>query len=241
MDNTVVICRDNDPVKNLEGYCKKYGIIYVANEREYGFAHNNNANFRLYQETLDPQPDDRFLVLNPDVLLKPSSLKAMLLESEKKPDSIIAADLYLDKEYIFQDDNIRFYPRFSDFIRTYIFNHRVTMLNKKKDHFDPDRVWASAACILLTSDWYQRLGGFDERFYMYCEDIDLCRRARRQGVSITLCKRAKGVHFRRRDSKRFLTKYFFWHVRSVLRYSLTGVRDKPVLTSVMSEPKISRG
>ena len=44
--------------------------------------------------------------------------------------------------------------------------------------------WVSGACIALRRDVLEQLGGFDERFFMYYEDMDLCRRVRNRGLDV---------------------------------------------------------
>jgi GT2 family glycosyltransferase len=54
--------------------------------------------------------------------------------------------------------------------------------------------WVSGACMLLTRELLERLGGFDERFFMYCEDMDLCRRVRETGLDVVYEPGAIVVH-----------------------------------------------
>jgi len=44
--------------------------------------------------------------------------------------------------------------------------------------------WVSAAAMFIKKDVFEKLGGFDEKFFMYFEDIDLCQRARKLGYKI---------------------------------------------------------
>ena len=55
--------------------------------------------------------------------------------------------------------------------------------------------WCSAACLLIPNAVYDRLGGFDERFFMYCEDVDLSWRARALGIDCYVCQDALYYHF----------------------------------------------
>jgi GT2 family glycosyltransferase len=46
----------------------------------------------------------------------------------------------------------------------------------------------SGACMLLPRDAYRRLGGFDERYFLHAEDLDLCRRARAAGLRVAIAR-----------------------------------------------------
>jgi hypothetical protein len=63
------------------------------------------------------------------------------------------------------------------------------------------------------------VGGFDERFYMYYEDVDICRRLWGQGWSIVLQPAAVVIHDAQRASHRRL-RHMRWHAASALRYLL---------------------
>jgi GT2 family glycosyltransferase len=69
--------------------------------------------------------------------------------------------------------------------------------------------------LMVRSEAYKGVGGFDERFHLYCEDFDLCARVRLLGWPIGLSDDARVVHDARRashDSPRHL----FWHVCSLI-------------------------
>lgn len=54
--------------------------------------------------------------------------------------------------------------------------------------------WVSGACVLVRRDALERVGGFDEGFFLYCEDIDLCRRLRDRGFDIRFVPESLAVH-----------------------------------------------
>jgi len=235
IENVTVICRDNIRIKRLETYCEKYGINYVYNESTKGFAENNNLNFLYYLQNFTPKSTDLFLVLNPDIIIDKTSLNKLIQALiEQKEDVIVTGNLFLDREFLFPDDNIRQYPRFADFFKTYLLNDRSKVVDKSQPiqaHLD---FWAFGACLLVSCDLYKKLQGFDQKYYLYCEDIDFCQRALLSGVKVEYVDQAKIVHFRRRDSKRFLTPYFFWHVASVFKYSFSKRRKLPKISCIPS-------
>lgn len=65
-------------------------------------------------------------------------------------------------------------------------------------YFDPisgKTEWCMGACLLIPDSVYQELQGFDERFFMYCEDVDLSWRARAVDLDCFVCPDALFYHY----------------------------------------------
>lgn len=75
--------------------------------------------------------------------------------------------------------------------------------------------WVNAACIVLPLPVWQAVKGFDEAYFMYCEDVDLCLRVRLLGLRLQRAA-ARIVHEGQRASGREW-RHLAWHVRSLLR------------------------
>ena len=60
------------------------------------------------------------------------------------------------------------------------------------DEVEPD--WVSGVALLMKRSTFERLGGFDEAYRMYLEDVDLCRRIRRAGLIVRRARDAEVVH-----------------------------------------------
>ncbi|WED24149.1 glycosyltransferase family 2 protein [Vibrio sp. JC009] len=219
--NVEVVCRDNVHVHVLEDTCKDIGAHYIANKKPQGFAANNNANFIYCREQLGMRDDDYFVMFNPDVYIDKQNIHQLRRELRNRKPSLAVPNLFLDKEEYVHDDNIRTYPKFSQFVRTYLFSERTTMVNRRKKLKHSSNYWASCAFMAVRAELFLNSHGLDEKYYMYCEDVDFCYRLKEQGTYFHYLENVKAVHFRRRRSKMFLSKHFFWHVQSVLKYSLT--------------------
>ncbi|MFX1695365.1 rhamnan synthesis F family protein [Paraburkholderia sp. A1RO-1] len=111
--------------------------------------------------------------------------------------------------------------------------------------YDPstfDTPWVSGACIAIPKGAFEELGGFDDEFFMYCEDVDLSWRARAHGYALKTCPRAWFLHaVTNREQKPATLKMIFdsgvllarkWgspEFESWLQYELTA-RGFPVPT-----------
>jgi GT2 family glycosyltransferase len=86
--------------------------------------------------------------------------------------------------------------------------------------------WLVGAVLLMKRDLFLSFQGFDERFFLFFEDTDLCRRVRGMGLSVYLCPDAVFTHPRQRLSESdfpgmWLFKPAFWiHVVSAVKYFL---------------------
>lgn len=78
--------------------------------------------------------------------------------------------------------------------------------------------WASGAALLMSRSAYQRLGGLDDGFFMYMEEVDWCLRARRAGLSIRFVPQACFVHTGQHASGGTGGRTYLYNLRSRVRY-----------------------
>ena len=79
--------------------------------------------------------------------------------------------------------------------------------------------WLLGAAIMIRSATYASMGGMDDRYRLYCEDIDLCRRLHEQGYRVVLVPSAVVGHdLSELTRRRFLTRATLWHARSMARF-----------------------
>ena len=75
--------------------------------------------------------------------------------------------------------------------------------------------WVNGACMVLRSSAFAAVGGFDQRYFMYCEDVDICLPLRLAGWDIQGASLAV-IHDARRNTRRS-RHHLIWHLHSVLR------------------------
>ena len=87
--------------------------------------------------------------------------------------------------------------------------------------------WVSGACFLVRRTAFELVGGFDESYFMYAEDVDLCWRLGRAGWRVTYAPTAEVTHLQGRSTDRHPYRMILEHHRSLMRFahrSSTGWR-----------------
>ncbi|MFN8526272.1 MAG: glycosyltransferase family 2 protein [Chloroflexota bacterium] len=78
--------------------------------------------------------------------------------------------------------------------------------------------WAQGACWLIRRDVWDELGGFDERFLLYCEEVDFCLRARRAGWQTYFVAAASAKHLEAASSRQVIRLKLASHYFSKITY-----------------------
>lgn len=214
-----VIVTDNVGELKLKEYCNLNNIHYLVNPSPKGFGENNNKNFRYAKKELGMTENDYFLVLNPDIEITVESLISSLEIAKNK--NLVISTINLTKGNDKYDNNIRYFPKLKNFIESYLFNVNRTVIDKSNLNGDQVVDWASGSFLLIKAEVYEKVGGFDERYYMYCEDLDICKRIRYQiGQGTYYINDVKAKHLAAHQNRRLFSKHFLWHLQSIMRYTL---------------------
>lgn len=153
--------------------------------RNGGFAYGCNAGWRAGRAPF-------VLFLNPDASIDPDAVRRLARVLEEDASAGAAGPRILEGEGSLAFSQRRF-PRLSSTFAHALFLHRAfsraawaSELVRDEAVYEqpgsPD--WISGACMLVRRELLERLGGFDEGFFMYCEDKDLCRRIRDAGFEV---------------------------------------------------------
>ncbi|MGH8661519.1 MAG: glycosyltransferase family 2 protein [Burkholderiales bacterium] len=194
-----------------------FSLEIIRNPARRGFGANHNAAFRRATGRY-------FCVLNPDVRFSgnpfPSLLKAIADESVGAVSALV-----LDPEGAIEDHARRF-PRVATVLRK-------ALPGSRQDYPDLGRAarsveWIAGMFMLFRSAVFREVGGFDERYFLYYEDVDLCARLRAAGYDIRVEPAARVVHDARRESRRNVRR-MARHLISMARYLFTRPRSLPPL------------
>ncbi|EKF9738235.1 glycosyl transferase family 2 [Vibrio cholerae] len=183
-----------------------------------GFAENNNIIFKHCIESLGMTDDDIFVVLNPDVVIQVDELSVLTRRMNEHDIKISCINLYKDSNYTLYDNSIRHFPTFKQFLQSYLLGKNDSIIDKSliKEPLEVD--WAAGSFLAFQSGHYKKLGGFDDKYFMYCEDIDICYRSNKIGVPLTYYPDVKAIHLAQHKNRNIFSKHFYWHIRSVIRF-----------------------
>ncbi len=211
------------------GYLIDNNNFYWLNESYgLGFGQNNNYVFSFCERHLGMKDDDLFIVFNPDVYMEVSELLKLTNLMCEKHSKIGAINLYTDIEKGKYDNSIRIFPSFFHFVKSFLGYGNDSIIEKSKIVAPKDVDWAAGSFLAFVVSHYRMLGGFDESYFMYCEDIDICFRSQKAGESVTFFPQVQASHLAKHANRKLLSKHFFWHISSALRFLLTfyGLRKK---------------
>jgi N-acetylglucosaminyl-diphospho-decaprenol L-rhamnosyltransferase len=166
------------------------------------------------------------LILNPDVVLEPGSLKALVAALERDPGLAVVGPQV-------EEPDGALYPsarRFPDlavaaghaFLGFVAPENRFSRAYKLLDwdHSRPGDVdWVSGACLLARRSAFEAVRGFDEAYFMYVEDVDLCWRLWRAGWRVGYEPAARVVHAGAVSTNRAPYRMILEHHRSLWRFA----------------------
>jgi GT2 family glycosyltransferase len=174
-------------------------VRLLRQDRNVGFARGVNAGLAATTAPL-------VLVLNPDCALRPGAVAALGHVLEAHPDAAVAGPRILNPDGSIQE-SARGDPNLLTglFGRTTLLSRLAPNLGAVRRNLAARRAidtgvesalvdWISGACMLARREALAAVGGFDERYFLYWEDADLCRRLRAAGWTARYVPHAVVVH-----------------------------------------------
>lgn len=186
-------------------------LLFIRNTMPRGFSANHNAAFLA---SADEGCMRYFCPINPDVALANNPFPG-LLRAMNKYQARLVAPLVLSVHGNVEDSIRRFPTASSLVVKLMGGNDGRYPVRINDAPFSPE--WVAGMFMLFERETFERLGGYDEKFFLYYEDVDICARAWKVGLRILACPHVSVVHDARRESRRNL-RYMCWHVVSMARY-----------------------
>ena len=188
---TIVVDNDSAEPPGLPSW-----VRLIRNKENVGFA-------RAHNRGIAASKGDIVVLINPDTVVGRDFFASLQRFFEENPKVGVAGPKILDSEGELQLSARREISALSGFLgRTSLLTRLFPRSSLVKSQFPavtegshPSPVdWVSGACIAIRRETLREIGPLDERFFMYFEDADLCRRARMAGWLVYYLPHVEIVH-----------------------------------------------
>lgn len=188
-----------DALAGLDGL--RFPLERLDNTRPQGFGANHN---RAFARCATPW----FLVLNPDIRLDADVLAPLLAQA--RPDSGLLTPRILEPGKSAPEQH-----------RAIITPLEILTRRRPSYRRPSAPAWIPGLFMLFRTEAFARIHGFDERFFMYGEDFDVCARLALSGWKIQVAEGLRARHEAQRASHSS-RRHLWWHVSSLLRVWTSG-------------------
>ena len=166
-------------------------VTVIANDENSGFA-------KACNQAAVVSSGRYLLLLNSDTVMQQGTLRTMVSCLDQHLDIGAVSCLQRDEQgrvvqSCFPFPSIRDHVRYAETLPTVV--RRLVGAPSSMDCTrSQDVEWANGACLMIRKALFDRLGGLDERFFMYFEDVDLCRRVQQLGYRVRHVAEGEVVH-----------------------------------------------
>ena len=200
-------------------------VHLIALDENLGFAAGNNVALRRIDlESLFPAR--HVLFLNPDTRVLDDALGTLVRFLDDTPGTGAVGARLVNGDGSFQHSAFAFPGLAQIFFDFFPLHHRL--LESRLNGRYPRQLYEAGrpfeidhplgAALMVRAEVLSQVGGFDERFFMYCEEIDLCRRIRQAGCKLYCVPKAVIVHLVGQSTRQFRNEMFvaLWKSRILM-------------------------
>jgi N-acetylglucosaminyl-diphospho-decaprenol L-rhamnosyltransferase len=183
-----VLVVDSGSSDGVQALCERLGVPFLC-----GANAGLGAAFNRALRCEEVRRARYVLQLNPDLALPPGGIDALVAHADRRPRCGVLAPRQVDQhgELIFsigvEPSAERYWRAVGDFRAEWVW---------ERERYQEAHVadWVMGACLLLRGEMLRAIGGFDERFFLNSEEVDLCRRAREAGWSVNYSPEVTAAH-----------------------------------------------
>jgi len=221
-------------------------VRVIESPKNVGYGAGNNIALREAKSEF-------VLLFNPDLTVFPGEVESWIEWMRARPDVGISGPRVLNPDGSDQDSCYRFPNVLTPILRrTFLgrlpfarsVNERYVMKEMDRN-VEQDVDWVLGAAMLIRKTTLDTIGLFDERFFMYFEEADICRRVWSAGLRVTYAPVARFVHYHGRESRiRFpweivTNKLTRIHMASGFKYFLKHFGSRNPRTVSLSNPRVN--
>jgi hypothetical protein len=181
-------CSGDETINQIENQYP--GFRFIHNKVNGGFANGNNIGSKIAN-------GEFILILNPDTVVTPSAVAKLLESARSNPDNSVISCRQVNEK----GKEVNATGDFPEFRNLTGFQRSILRIfgRKRQRHLTGSSIsfpdWVSGSVIMIKKDLYSRMGGFFEGYWMYFEDVDLCKRVSDEGGKIVFLNEVTVGHF----------------------------------------------
>lgn len=201
-------------------------VRIIDNNCNLGFARANNQGLREAK-------GEYILFINPDVIPKPGAIDKLIKFMMQHKDAGCVGGKLLNPDGSLQF-SCRKFPTFLNvffgrrsLLTKFFPNNRISrdFLLTDINHNRVQRVdWIMGACMMTSKEVLERVGGFDEDYFLFVEDVDFCYRLRKANLSTYYLPDAQFLHFHGVSTDRFWKKSLKEHNLGMYKFFVKHYR-----------------
>lgn len=201
--------KDREILKQLSN------VLFIRNNKNLGFGKANNI-------ALSKSRGKYFVICNPDIILIEESFDEIIPFIEKNKEIGAVIPKLVDQNHNLQSVYRREITPFDIFIRYFhpfgLFKRQRELHEMKDmDYTKPFQVpFGQGSFLVVKTSLIKRLSGFDERYFMYVEDADLCKRIN-QVSKLYYLPTTEVIHLWEKGSHKNM-KLMKWHIQAMYKY-----------------------
>jgi GT2 family glycosyltransferase len=202
----VILTQNVPEIPKFDCHALPFPVCMHLNSVPKGFGENHNQAYSYAK-------GQYFCVMNPDIRLNSNPFDLLMSGfSDSTIGMISPAVLGADGTI---EDSARHFPTFTKILKKVFTKSWTSDYVLQNKPVDVD--WAAGMFMLFPRNVFESIKGFNERYFLYYEDVDICARLRLAGLRVVVCPAASVVHHAQHSSHRSL-KYLRWHITSLVRF-----------------------
>jgi GT2 family glycosyltransferase len=206
--NVIVTMNKLEDIANFKEF-KNIRIIVIRNKVPLGFGENHNNAFLLCKTKF-------FCILNPDIVISDPDVFRELIKILEYDHQIVlvAPEILNDRMDI--EDSVRENLTIFSLIKRYFLDRKIVNYPHKIFEINKKFFWIAGMFYIVNSNTFRDIGGFNRRYFLYCEDYDLCARIFLAGKKYTISDKSFVIHNGHRDSHKSY-RYLLLHLVSLIK------------------------
>jgi N-acetylglucosaminyl-diphospho-decaprenol L-rhamnosyltransferase len=194
-------------------------VRLIVNAENRGFTAANNQGLAIGQGRY-------LLLLNPDTEVVGEALRTMVRYMDAHPETGVLGPQLRYPDGSLQSSRRRFPTLATALVESTVVQEwwadnrlvrRYTMADTPDDAIQPVD-WVVGACLLVRRQAYEQVGGLDEGFFMYSEELDWCKRVKEVGWKVVYLPTATVVHHKGKSSEQVVPARHIYFQSSKVRY-----------------------